>query len=246
MEKEIKIKTPDGHHIYGRMTGSSRLPLFIIVHGLPGSMDEDLYVSAARWFAKRGYATFRFNFYGAENDARQLMESTLESHASDIDIIVQYFRTKKFKKIFLAGHSYGGPSILLSKEQDFDGAVLWDPSYGVSFIKKQRGLVPAKYLKEVKGYLMHWGTNFIIGEEMVYEADALKWNTLTKDFHVPLKIVGAGKGSLAKGAQQYFNLANNPKDLTILKGATHYFNDTDTMREKLFKLSDEWFQKYFN
>ncbi len=228
------------------MTGSSRQPLFIVVHGLPGSMDEDLYLNATRWFAKHDYATFRFNLYGAEKDARQLMESTLESHASDIDTIVRYFRTKKFKKIFLAGHSYGGPSILLSKEQNFDGAVLWDPSYGISFTKKKAGVLPAKYLKEVKGYLMHWGTNFIISEEMADETDTLKWNMLTKNFRIPLKLVASEKGFLVKGAQQYFKVANNPKDLTILKGATHYFNDTDDMREKVFKLSDAWFKKYFN
>lgn len=243
MEKEIKIKTSDGHHIYGRLAGSSSKSLFIVVHGLPGSMDEDLYLEATRWFGKQGYATFRFNLYGGEKDARQLMETTLATHASDIDTIVRYFRTKKFKKICIAGHSYAGPAILLSKEQGFDSAMLWDPSYGVSFTKKQKGMPSAKYLKEIGGYLMPWGVNFVLGEEMVDEADSLKWSVLTKDFLVPLKIIAAGKGALAKGAERYFKTANAPKDLAILKNATHYFNDTDTMREKVFKLSDEWFKK---
>lgn len=87
MEKEIKIKTSDGHYLYGRLTGSAQRPLFIVVHGMPGSMDEDLYLEATRWFGKHGYATFRFNLYGGEKDARQLMETTLATHASDIDTI---------------------------------------------------------------------------------------------------------------------------------------------------------------
>ena len=243
MEKEIKIKTVDGHHIYGKMTGAARQPLFLIVHGLPGSMDEDFYIEAARWFARHGYATFRFNLYGAEKDARQLMDTTLEIHASDIDAVVRYFRIKKRKRIFLVGHSYSGPAILLSREQDFDGVVLWDPSYGVSFLNKKKGASSTIHLKEIGGYIMLWGINFVLGERMVDEADALKWNTLTKDFHVPLKIVVAGKGSLIKSAEQYFKTANAPKDFIILKNATHYFNDTDGMREKLFELSDDWFQK---
>ncbi len=211
MEKEIKIKTSDGHHLYGRFTGSAQRPLFVVVHGMPGSMDEDLYLEATRWFGKHGYATFRFNLYGGEKDARQLMETTLATHASDIDTIVHHFRAKKFKKIFIAGHSYAGPAILLSKEQGFDSAVLWDPSYGVSFTKKQKGIPSAKYLKEIGGYVMPWGVNFVLGEEMVDEADTIKWNTLTKDFHIPLKIIAAGKGLLTKGAEQYIKRANAPR-----------------------------------
>lgn len=243
MEKEIKIKTADNHFIYGKTSGSSRQSLFIVVHGLPGSMDEDLYVEAARWFAKHGYATFRFNLYGAEKGARQLMGSTLKTHAADIDTVVRHFRKKGFKKICLAGHSYGCPSILLSQEQVFDSVVLWDPSYKISFTKKNPGTVSAQYLKEAKGYLMSWGVNFIIGEDMANEADALKWNTLTKDFNVPFRIIAAGKGILLTGAKHYGKVASTPNDLVVLKEATHYFNDKDDMREKLFKATDAWFKK---
>lgn len=225
------------------MSGTSRQPLFIIVHGLPGSMGEDFYLNATRWFAKQGYATFRFNLYGAEKGARQLMESTLKTHASDIDAIVRYFRGKKFGKIFLAGHSYGGPSILLSIEQKFDAAVLWDPSYKVSFTKTEKGSPAVKYVKEIKGYVMNWGINFIIGKAMADEADTMKWNDLTKNFHVPLKIIAAGNSMLVRGAKHYFKTANSPKDLAIIKNATHYFNDTENMRENVYKISDEWFKK---
>ncbi len=243
MEKEIKIKTTDDHFIYGKMSSTTHQPLFVVVHGLPGSMDEDLYLQATRWFAKHGYATFRFNLYGAEKGARQLMETTLKTQATDIDTIVRYFRKKGFKKIYLAGHSYGGPSILLSSDQSFDRAVLWDPSYEISFTKKYAGMAPAQYLKEVKGYLMRWGINVVIGKEMADEADTLKWNTLSKDFRVPFRIIAAEKGALLIGAKQYGKVTSAMNDLVVLKNATHYFNDTDDMREKLFAASEEWFRR---
>ena len=244
MEKKIKIKISEKNYIYGRLEGTSHQPLFIVVHGLTGSMDDDFYLSATRYFAKQGYSTFRFNFYGAEKDSRQLIESTLKTHASDIDAIVRYFHKRNFKKIFLAGHSYGGPSILLSSEQKFDGAVLWDPSYKMSFTKTERGLPPVKYIKSIKGYVMNWGVNIIIGKAMADEATAFKWDNLTKNFHVPLKIIVAEKGVLVRGANHYFKTANNPKDLAVIKNATHYFNDTENMREKIFKISESWFRKY--
>jgi dienelactone hydrolase len=243
MEKQIKIKVSEKKYIYGGLRGSSHQPLFIIVHGLSCSMDEDLYVNATRWFSKQGYATFRFNFYGAEKDSRQLIESTLRTHASDIDTIVRYFHKKKFKKIFIAGHSYGGPSILLSKDQKFDGAVLWDPSYKISFTKTVRGFPAVKYIKEIKGYLMNWGVNIVIGKAMADEADNLNWNDLAKNFNLPLKIIAAGKGKIGCGIRHYFKTANKPKDLTIIKNATHYFNDTEKMNEDIFKISSDWFEK---
>lgn len=207
-------------------------------------MDEDFYLNATRWFAKQGYATFRFNLYDGEKNSRQLMESTLKTHASDIDAIVRYFRGKKFEKIFIAGHSYGGPSILLSKEQKFDRAVLWDPSYKISFTKTEKGSPAVKYINGIKGYIMKWGTNFVIGKAMADEADTMNWGNLTKNFNVPLKIIAAGDSSLVRGSKHYFKTANSPKDLTIFKNATHYFNDTEGMRENVYKISDEWFKKF--
>lgn len=242
MEKKIKIKVSKKNYIYGQLSGSFHQPLFIIVHGLPGSMDEDFCLNATRWFSKKGYATFRFNLYGAEKDSRQMMESTLETHATDIDAIVHYFRKKKFHKIFLAGHSYGGPSILLSRDQKFDGAVLWDPSYKISFTKAQKGAPAIKYIKDLRGYVMNWGVNLIIGKEMADEANTMKWDELTRNFHVPLKIIAAGDSSLVSGAKHYFKTANNPKDLTIIKNATHYFNDAEGMRENIYKISEKWFR----
>lgn len=244
MEKKIKVKVSEKNYIYGRLSGESCQPLFVIVHGLPGSMDEDFYLNATRWFAKQGYATFRFNLYGAENGTRQLMESTLKTHAFDIDAIVRYFRKKKFQKIFIAGHSYGGPSILLSNKQEFDGAVLWDPSYKISFTKTPHGTPPVKYIKSIKGYIMDWGINFVIGKAMADEANTLNWENLTKNFHVPLKIISAGDSPLVRGAKHYFKTANSPKDLEIIKNATHYFNDSEAMRENVYEISDEWFKKF--
>ena len=246
MEKNIKIKISEKYEIFGKMSGSTHQPLFIVIHGLPGSMDEDFYLNACRWFAKRGYATFRFNFYGAEKKSRQLMESSLQTHASDIDEIVKYFRNKNFKKIFIAGHSYGAPSILLSRAQDFDGVVLWDPSYKVSFLKTRSDSRAPVYIKKMKGYVMNWGVNFILGEKMAKEADSIKWGELTKKFNVPLKIIVAGDGPLVSGAKHYFKTAHEPKELTIVKGATHYFNDTENMREEVYKISNNWFKKFLN
>ncbi|MDP3734303.1 MAG: alpha/beta hydrolase [Nanoarchaeota archaeon] len=243
MEKNFKIKLSKKFSLYGKFSGSFNQPLFIIVHGFSGNMDEEFYYSATRWFRKHGFSTFRFNLYGYQKDARQLMNCTLKTHSADLDTVVRYFRKRGVKKIFIAGHSFGGLSIFCSYDQDFDGAVLWDPSYKISFTKTAHGFPRGKYIKEINGYLMKWGVNLIIGKAMAEEVDSLPWDSITKNFKVPFKIILAGKGVL-KSAKKYLNGTKVKKDLMVIKGATHYFNDQGGMRENIFKASEEWFKKF--
>jgi pimeloyl-ACP methyl ester carboxylesterase len=244
IEKLLTIPLSKKVNVYGKFAGSARQPLFIIIHGLPGNMDESFYKEAVVWFVTHGFATFRFNLYDWQKGARQLISSTLKTHASDVDMIVRYFRQKGFKRIFAAGHSFGGPSLLLSKDQDFDAVSLWDPSYRISFTHKRYDFVGGKYIKEAEGYLIQWGVNPIIGEAMAKEADTLDWDSLTSRFHTPVQIIAAGNGVLVPGAKKYFETSNSPKELKIIPGATHYFDDKVGMRESLFKSSHSWFNKF--
>lgn len=243
MEKNIKIKLSGKNSLYGKFYGSFDKPLFIVVHGLLGNMDEDFYYSAVKWFKRHGFSTFRFNLYGYQKDARQLMDCTLKIQSADLDAVVRYFRAHGVKKIFIAGHSFGGLVILRSDNQNFDGAVLWDPAYKISFTKSSDKYFNGKYIKELDGYLMRWGVNFIIGKAMVKEIDSLDWNFIFRNLKVPFKIIIAGKGVL-KNAKQYLIGAKSKTDLMVIKNATHYFNDEKGMRDNLFHASENWFKNY--
>ena len=243
MEKDLKIKLSKRFSVYGKFSGSFKQPLFITVHGLPGNMDEELYCSATSWFSRHGFSTFRFNLYSHQKDARQLMNCTLKTHSADFDAVVRYFRKRGMRKVFIAGHSFGGLTILYSRNQDFDGAVLWDPSYKISFTKKAYGLPGGKYVKGINGYLMKWGVNVVVGKAMAEEIDSLPWDSIAKNFKAPVKIILAGNGMLRK-ARKYLNGVKTEKDLLVVKGATHYFNDQERMRERVFKASEVWFRKF--
>ena len=136
MEKIYNVKLDVSCQAYGKFAGTKAKPLVIVVHGLPCTINEGIYERACEHFQQAGYATYRFGLYDWHKDARQLIDCTLITHAKDLDTVVAHFRENGFKKIFVAGHSFGGPTILLSTKQDFDAAVLWDPSYDISVIKK--------------------------------------------------------------------------------------------------------------
>lgn len=243
MQTELSIKVEDGVSAYGRLHGSPEKPLVIIVHGIPGSINDGLHEHAASWFSKNGFAAFRFNLYGWQADARQLKDCTLKTHAADLDAIVKYFREQGAKSIFVAGHSFGGVTTLLSQTQEFDKAVLWDPSFDISFTKEKYDCPGGTYVKELDGYLMRWGANVVVGKAMADEVDNLDWSSLATDFHKPLRIIAAEKGVLVPGAKKYFAAANGPKDWSMITGATHSFDDSDEIREQLFVLTKEWFER---
>lgn len=242
MLRNLFIKIDRTHFAYGQLNGSLKKPLVILVHGLGSSMNESLIHDAAAWFAKHGYSTFRFNLYSWQKGARQLKDSTLKNQASDVDAIVRHFRRKGVKKIYLAGHSYGGPTILLSKDRDFDAVTLWDPSYKIQL---KKGKYAGRLNKSLNGYVMHtWGINVLIGKRMVEEAESLKWNELATSFDVPLQIISAGNGEIISGAKRYIRNASEPKLLVVLKGATHHFDDREDMHEEVYRLTKAWFDRF--
>lgn len=249
MEKEIKIKTTDRKYIYGVLRiprNSLRLngkPLVVFVHGLTGHKNEHHFFNGARFFEKRGWPTFRFDLYGDEKRSRHLQNCTLETHAKDLDTVIDYFINKGAKKIFVAGHSYGGLTILMSKQQKYNAVALWDASYNpFTFFKDMKRIS----IKKFAGYIEDWGIQFIIGEAMMREARKLtarKCDNIIRAISVPVKIIVAGKGVLVKVGQKYFKAANKPKEFKIIKSTTHVF-DEDGAEEKLFQETYSWFSKF--
>lgn len=238
MEKLLKLRIPKtGHVIYGKLRGALTRPLVILVHGLSEHMDGMLQYNGARFLEKKGFATFRFNLYDWQEGARSLNECTLQTNADDLDVVVAYFRKRGVKKVFVVGHSYGGPAILMSKKRAFDGAVLWDPSNFANIDMSKW----AQHVPEIDAYRLHGGYDILVSNEHVASQKTIDWNHLTEGWTIPLKIIAAGKGMLISGCKEYHKAAQGPKELVILKNAGHMFSE-DGMAEKLFGETVGWFR----
>lgn len=241
MEKQIKIPTGDGHVIYGTLNWLGRKPkaLIIFVHGLTSSELDHHIFNASRFFPKRGFATLRFNLYDWRNRARKLRHTSLAVHARDTNTVVDHFR-KRFEKIFLVGHSWGGPTIICSDTSKVDGIVLWEPTPD---IKKTM----MRYLKPVPRtnyYLMDWGIEYLVGKatynELMHFPDCLG---AIRKIKKPIKFILAGNGILVKGGRAYHRNANSPKALSVISGATHNFDEWGT-EEHLFRETLSWVKRF--
>ncbi len=238
MEKQLKIPIANKKYIYATLRGSLNNPLLIFVHGFTGYKDQHIFFNGSRFFEKKGISTCRFDLYNGEKDARKLEDCTLSLHGQDLDTVVEYFRKKGVKKIFVAGHSFGGVTVLLSKKKDFDAAVLWD-STGDKDV-----LLDAKYIKELDRYYFQEGAyGFTISKKMYEENNKkLKPTELIQVMHIPLKVIVADAGILVEEGKELFQNANDPKDFAIIPKATHNFNEDGT-EEILFQETYSWLRE---
>lgn len=240
MQKIIKIKTKDGFVIYGDLLSASKRSnkLVIFCHGFTGNRNEHIHFNGAQYFTKKGFDTFRFDFYNGEKGARHFEQTKISQHGQDITTVVNHF-SKKYKKIYLVGHSFGGTSLLFANPSKVSAMVFWDASYINSIAFKKE----FSYKKERGGYTTDWGMAVIVGKEFAEELCAFPdCYELIKNIKVPVKFVGASNCNV-KEAKKYFANANEPKSIAVIKDADHNFNSPDT-EQKLFEETYAWVKKY--
>lgn len=244
MERQIKLKAKDKHTIYGTLTTQTKPSdtLAIIVHGLTGHPNEHCFYNAAKQFPKKGVDVFRFSLYTWLPGGRKLSECTISTHSEDLNKVVQHFR-KKYRRITVIGHSFGSPTILKSDTSKVDAVVLWDPSY---LANRSEDLPRKAILDGKKVCLDEGGVDCVMNTEMVEE---WKWFNSENELELiaslgkPLKIIAAKKGILVPGSRKYYQVAQEPKDLTIIPGATHCFDEEGT-EEVLLSETLKWIKKH--
>jgi esterase/lipase len=240
MEKEIKIRTPDKKAIYGILRGSLDKPVVVLVHGFSGNMNEAMHYNAARYFEKAGFSCFRFNLYSWQKDARKMHECTFSTHGRDIDTVLGYLQKRGAKKIFIAGHSYGFPSILHSSNRGFRAVASWDGS----ILPTNNIDVPLRS-KKPKGRILNEGYFVIASEEMAKDSHSVKTLPMLKTLGKPVIFITVNddvNGNLS-GGKRMFKTAKSPKALVIVKGGTHNFTE-DGKQEELYASTVKWFKKY--
>jgi pimeloyl-ACP methyl ester carboxylesterase len=239
---KLSIPTPDNHLIYGTLDQPNEKTekLIVFIHGLTGHQNEHIFYNAVPFFTSRGYAVCRFDFYSGEKGSRLLRESTIASHAQDLQTVLAELRPQ-FPKIFLVGHSLGGHVIMTAKPSGIIAAVFWDSTHNLN----DKLTHDLKLVPELDAYLLEWGVEFLIGRAMRDEwLTAALPSELLKDFTAPLKIILAEQSQESVAAwQQAFPQLSMPKDLVIIKNADHNFNEPRTEAD-LFQQTLSWLEKF--
>lgn len=240
MEKEIKIKTKDKKIIYGTLMSAKKRSkkLVILCHGFTGNSNEHIFFNGAAFFADKGYDAFRFDFYSHRKGNRHFEETSLKQHGADITTVVKHFRSL-YDSIYLIGHSFGGPSVVLSDTSLVEAAVLWDPSYIVPAEEKKDLL----YDKRFGEYAINWGMRIIIGKRFIEDLFAMTdYGALVGTITTPTKIIAAGEKNL-KNSKKYLKHLKVPKAFVKIPKADHCFN-THAAEKRLFEETYMWIKRW--
>jgi dienelactone hydrolase len=240
IERFIKIKAPDGKLIATTQRGSLSKPVIVIVHGLAGNMNEALHYNAARYFEKHGFSSLRVGLYHWQKGYRKLHECTFSTHGKDIDTVLKYLAKHGAKKIFLAGHSFGWPSILHTKERNFLAVASWDGSL-LPYPQKEF----AKRSRSPKGRILDEGYLVIMGDRMTEDSHCVQSLDLVRKFDRPIGFITVDDNMFGNwnNNKKMYKAAKVKKDLVVIKGAHHTFSE-EGKQEELYAATVKWFKKF--
>lgn len=243
-ETKWTLPTPDGKTIYG-VKNSSREganAAIFMAHGLTSTMYDYAFKRAADYFSQHGYDVYRCNFYDGQEGSRLLVDCTLRTHADDFSTVINAFRSS-YEKVFVIGHSYGGPTIMLANPANVTAASLWDPSFDLAKANKDfSGMT-----KTFHGFLrLDWGTTILLNakfeeyEDTFDEAECIR---LSKAFQAPIQVVFASEGYYVKQPYNYHSFGHPQNRSDTVEGTQHCFHEGTTCDSLLAKTHD-WFKQF--
>lgn len=244
MEQQFTLDTPDGFKLYGLVNsprGKANDKAIIHVHGLTGWQGDHAAVVMAQYMPKHGYDVIRINLYHWNEKARSLVDCTLADHARDINLAVRHF-SKKYKKLFATGHSYGGPSLMCSNINAFSAVSLWDPSYALGEVWNRKSFSRAgKYYFDPNGH------GLVIGKDFLEEAlsfDKTRARKLSAKCKIPLQIIFCDRNSVwVHHKESFHTYAKGPTDEKITKKSQHSFYE-EGASAWLMRQTRQWFDRF--
>ncbi|MGE0252806.1 MAG: alpha/beta hydrolase [Dongiaceae bacterium] len=244
LETPFTLPTSDGHLINGIVNQASSKKadkLLIMVHGLTGHFKEHIFVAAKDYFNAQGYDVVRFNLYDfpySGKKFRRFAQTLLKDYISDLNIIIDHF-IPSYKKVFYAGHSYGGLTLMLANPKA-TAMALWDPTFDPNSVQQDLRFIP-----ELDSYKIDWGIEILVSKEFVEENknfDIKRRQELAAASKAPFRVIEAEEGGY-RNSKTYSDYAKVPADKITIPGADHAFTLGDTHRQ-LCEATENWFNKF--
>lgn len=243
MEKNWILEARDGTNIYGVLNSSDKntKKAIFLVHGLNRDMHEYAFKRAADYFSEN-YDVYRFNLYDGREKGRALIDCTLQTHADDLDDVLNHY-AGGYESVFLIGHSYGGPTVILANPRNITAVSLWDPSFDLKGVQSD---FSKTYIEKEDCYSVNWGTSYLIGKEMYYCANKLDKDAcikLAQEFQHPVQVIHAGNGYYVNKDVSYHSYGNSQNIREVVSGTVHFFYEGNSCDELLQKTRN-WFSKF--
>lgn len=249
MQKRVSFKNAGGEKLAGVLHTPDKNKIHsaavIICHGYSSSKDNK--ESWAEAICKQGISAFRFDFSGHGESAGLLEDLTITKVVGDLRSAIDFLQSLKYTTFGATGHSLGGLVCAIAASIDKRIKAIAPVSAPSDF----RELFDTLENMLGKNFTDYWKSNkyiYLYGRKMKYGfyKDAIKYDAakILKNIRCPLLLIHGDADELVplKQSINAFKLANKPKQLEIIRGAGHNFENGDY--EKMVGLTAEWFKKW--
>ncbi len=173
LDVERPLRVPDsGKVVYGTLREVPDSPVLVVFsHGMAGSRDDLQPYAGSRALSDAGISSYRFDYYGYDADARDLLECTLSDHIDDLRLVLRTLKEEApLRPLVVVGHSLGGLVAVESRAQEIDGLVLWDATHS-SLWSEGIEDEETQWVPELGLYRMRWGIDVLVSKEFLESYD---------------------------------------------------------------------------
>lgn len=216
--------------------------LVIIGHGVTGNKDRPWAVGLAKALEEAGISSLRFSFSGNGESEGKFEDCTISKEVKDLKAIINVAEDEGFHRICYAGHSMGGAVGVLSAVKDERISLLISLS-GMVYTKK---FAETEFGDQKPGKGCMWGTEECpLSQAFVDDMNKID-NVLakTEKIEVPWLIVHGDADDVVPvdEGREIYGAAYEPKELVILEGVDHVYNDDGL--EKMTSAVTSWLKEY--
>lgn len=246
MKEDIEIQVND-YKMVGYLENKESEKLIIMLHGFTGNMQgpDNIYDKLSEKLQENGYAVLRFNFRGTPPSQMEFTEMTIESETEDFKEVLDFAKSKGYEKIGVLGESMGGTIALTGYNPGLDVVVFWYPAFDFTEDTLTDLLFSEKGQKSLKdnGYIEVWD-GFKVGPEFVEENKDFVIYDKIKNVQCPVLFVHGDKDAdvPVNQSEKAFELANEPKEIQIIKGADHGFKNE---QDEVIELTIQFLKRHF-
>lgn len=243
MESKEFYIDQDGFKLHAKLdfpkSAKEKMPLVILVHGLTGHMEEEHIIAASQAITEVGMACLRVEMYGHGKSDGEFKNHNVMIWVNELLYVISYAKKLDFvTDLFLAGHSQGGLTIMLTAALAADKLKAIMPLSPATVIKEScanGNFFGHRFNWEEIPEELHFWDNAMVTDNYVRIGRILPIDEAIAGFNKPVCIIhGTADTSVPVSYGMEADSKYKNSKLVLIKDADHcYVNHLEEMSEAI-------------
>lgn len=243
--EQVSILNKRGSALSGILHKCDHNKIIILVHGYGGDKSENglFDLTAGELFSEK-FSVLQFDFRGCGESDNSFLR--MDYLLDDLNCVINYVKTKKFRKVGLLGYSLGGLLSIKALSENVNSLVLWSPLTNSINLKKRYSICQWNEL-EKNGFLVlekfkKNRSQIVVHKSLVEELNNINQKELLHNVKTPTLFVHGEKDDIISvdESKNAVDMIQNNSKLIIVEGENHYLKNKISV---FIKHSLDWFKR---